>query len=231
MNSRWCWCCWFRGHTLRITSLDHCHNSKSLLVPSIHGNSLVINQPESFPSPQRLVVHSDNILLLNRYLHYQLHLAAALKEDSIFVPGTQRGLWKLRPDLLFVFFSSHTPCKYISVLELLLHCLLPCVLLSVDTFLEKLFWLQCSYKQGTEQATVPDHFSTKERLWFSVPNQDWETSSWNPIRSETSHRAEKSKAPSSVVIYPESHSVHASFNSCFPLLVRHSMTYWICNSE
>ncbi|KAF3817642.1 hypothetical protein GH733_012929 [Mirounga leonina] len=44
-----------------------------------------------------------------RYLLHQLHLAAALKEDSIFVPGTQRGLWKLRPDLLFVFFSSHTP--------------------------------------------------------------------------------------------------------------------------
>lgn len=52
-----------------------------------------------------------------RYLHYQLHLAAALKEDSIFVPGTQRGLWKLRPDLLFVFFSSHTPCVRTSQLS------------------------------------------------------------------------------------------------------------------
>lgn len=82
-------------------------------------------QPESFPLPQRLVVRSDNILHPIRYLLHQLHLAATLKEESIFVPGTQRGLWKLRPDLLFVFFSSHTPCKYINAFGFMLHCLLP----------------------------------------------------------------------------------------------------------
>ncbi|XP_030895044.1 tRNA-specific adenosine deaminase 1 isoform X6 [Leptonychotes weddellii] len=54
-----------------------------------------------------------------RYLLHQLHLAAVLKEDSIFVPGTQRGLWKLRPDLLFVFFSSHTPCGDASIIPML----------------------------------------------------------------------------------------------------------------
>ncbi|XP_077610160.1 tRNA-specific adenosine deaminase 1 isoform X2 [Crocuta crocuta] len=54
-----------------------------------------------------------------RYLLHQLHLAASLKEDSIFVPGTQRGLWKLRPDLLFVFFSSHTPCGDASIIPML----------------------------------------------------------------------------------------------------------------
>ncbi|XP_017498784.3 tRNA-specific adenosine deaminase 1 isoform X3 [Manis javanica] len=54
-----------------------------------------------------------------RYLLRQLHLAAALEEDSIFVPGTQRGLWKLRPDLLFVFFSSHTPCGDASIIPML----------------------------------------------------------------------------------------------------------------
>lgn len=54
-----------------------------------------------------------------RYLLHQLHLAAVLKEDSIFVPGTQRGLWKLRPDLSFVFFSSHTPCGDASIIPML----------------------------------------------------------------------------------------------------------------
>ncbi|XP_057566933.1 tRNA-specific adenosine deaminase 1 isoform X2 [Hippopotamus amphibius kiboko] len=54
-----------------------------------------------------------------RYLLHQLYLAATLKEDSIFVPGTQRGLWKLRPDLLFVFFSSHTPCGDASIIPML----------------------------------------------------------------------------------------------------------------
>ncbi|XP_035138434.2 tRNA-specific adenosine deaminase 1 isoform X1 [Callithrix jacchus] len=54
-----------------------------------------------------------------RYLLHQLQLAATLKEDSIFVPGTQKGLWKLRPDLIFVFFSSHTPCGDASIIPML----------------------------------------------------------------------------------------------------------------
>ncbi|XP_049478450.1 tRNA-specific adenosine deaminase 1 isoform X1 [Panthera uncia] len=54
-----------------------------------------------------------------RYLLHQLHLAAALKENSIFVPGTQRGLWKLRQGILFVFFSSHTPCGDASIIPML----------------------------------------------------------------------------------------------------------------
>ncbi|XP_075392905.1 tRNA-specific adenosine deaminase 1 [Tenrec ecaudatus] len=54
-----------------------------------------------------------------RYLLHQLHLAASLEEESIFVPGTQRGRWKLRPDLSFVFFSSHTPCGDASIIPML----------------------------------------------------------------------------------------------------------------
>ncbi|XP_046290812.1 tRNA-specific adenosine deaminase 1 isoform X4 [Marmota monax] len=54
-----------------------------------------------------------------RYLLYQLQLAATLNKESIFVPGTQRGLWKLRPNLLFVFFSSHTPCGDASIIPML----------------------------------------------------------------------------------------------------------------
>ncbi|XP_055477366.1 tRNA-specific adenosine deaminase 1 isoform X1 [Psammomys obesus] len=54
-----------------------------------------------------------------RYLLHQLHLAAVLQEDSIFVPGTQRGRWRLRPDLSFVFFSSHTPCGDASIIPML----------------------------------------------------------------------------------------------------------------
>ncbi|XP_037672396.1 tRNA-specific adenosine deaminase 1 isoform X2 [Choloepus didactylus] len=54
-----------------------------------------------------------------RYLLHQLQLAVSPKEDSIFVPGTQRGLWKLKPDLFFVFFSSHTPCGDASIIPML----------------------------------------------------------------------------------------------------------------
>ncbi|XP_024834348.1 tRNA-specific adenosine deaminase 1 isoform X4 [Bos taurus] len=67
-----------------------------------------------------------------RYLLHQLHLAAALKEDSIFLPGSQRGLWKLRPDLLFVFFSSHTPCGDASIIPMLEFEDQPCCPVSRD---------------------------------------------------------------------------------------------------
>ncbi|XP_065755115.1 tRNA-specific adenosine deaminase 1 isoform X4 [Phocoena phocoena] len=67
-----------------------------------------------------------------RYLLHQLHLAATLKEESIFVPGTQRGLWKLRPDLLFVFFSSHTPCGDASIIPMLEFEDQPCCPVSRD---------------------------------------------------------------------------------------------------
>ncbi|XP_031313903.1 tRNA-specific adenosine deaminase 1 isoform X1 [Camelus dromedarius] len=67
-----------------------------------------------------------------RYLLHQLRLAATLKEDSIFVPGTQRGLWKLRPDLLFVFFSSHTPCGDASIIPMLEFEDQPCCPVSRD---------------------------------------------------------------------------------------------------
>lgn len=67
-----------------------------------------------------------------RYLLHQLHLAATLKEDSIFIPGTQRGLWKLRPELSFLFFSSHTPCGDASIIPMLEFEDQPCYPVSRD---------------------------------------------------------------------------------------------------
>ncbi|XP_055001740.1 tRNA-specific adenosine deaminase 1 isoform X1 [Sorex araneus] len=54
-----------------------------------------------------------------RYLLHQLQLAAAGKGKSIFVPGTRKGQWRLRPGLSFVFFSSHTPCGDASIIPML----------------------------------------------------------------------------------------------------------------
>ncbi|XP_063573850.1 tRNA-specific adenosine deaminase 1 isoform X2 [Pongo abelii] len=67
-----------------------------------------------------------------RYLLHQLQLAANLKEDSIFVPGTQKGVWKLRRDLIFVFFSSHTPCGDASIIPMLEFEDQPCCLVFRD---------------------------------------------------------------------------------------------------
>ncbi|KAM6222597.1 tRNA-specific adenosine deaminase 1 isoform 4-T4 [Rhynchocyon petersi] len=66
-----------------------------------------------------------------RYLLHQLYLAS-LKEESIFVPASQRGLWKLRPDLSFVFFSSHTPCGDASIIPMLEFEDQPCCPVSRD---------------------------------------------------------------------------------------------------
>ncbi|KAF1469936.1 tRNA-specific adenosine deaminase 1, partial [Megadyptes antipodes antipodes] len=50
-----------------------------------------------------------------RYLFYQMWLAASHQQCSIFIPGTETGKWKLKPNIIFVFFSSHTPCEYAGV--------------------------------------------------------------------------------------------------------------------
>ncbi|XP_056680447.1 tRNA-specific adenosine deaminase 1 isoform X2 [Monodelphis domestica] len=54
-----------------------------------------------------------------RYLLHQLRSAVSLQADSIFMPGTKTGMWKLKPDLHFVFFSSHTPCGDASIIPML----------------------------------------------------------------------------------------------------------------
>lgn len=57
----------------------------------------------------------DVILFPTRYLLHQLWLAAVQQEASIFSPGTEPGMWILRPHITFIFFSSHTPCEYVEL--------------------------------------------------------------------------------------------------------------------
>lgn len=84
-----------------------------------------------------------------RYLLHQLHLAAVLKEDSIFVPGTRRGLWKLRSSLSFVFFSSHTPCGDASIIPMLEFEEQPCCPVSRD-------WAHSSPVGGSDNGEAPE---------------------------------------------------------------------------
>ncbi|NWV01614.1 ADAT1 deaminase, partial [Upupa epops] len=53
-----------------------------------------------------------------RYLLYQMWLAASHQQHSIFTPGTENGKWKLKSDITFVFFSSHTPCGDASIIPI-----------------------------------------------------------------------------------------------------------------
>ncbi|XP_013359460.1 PREDICTED: tRNA-specific adenosine deaminase 1 isoform X3 [Chinchilla lanigera] len=85
-----------------------------------------------------------------RYLCHQLQLAATLKEDSIFVPGTQRGQWKLRPGVFFVFFSSHTPCGDASIIPMLGFEEQPCYPASRD-------WVTNSPVEASGNLEIPEN--------------------------------------------------------------------------
>ncbi|NXC38836.1 ADAT1 deaminase, partial [Penelope pileata] len=53
-----------------------------------------------------------------RYLLHQMCLAASYQQCSIFVPGTETGKWKLKPNIIFIFFCSHTPCGDASIIPI-----------------------------------------------------------------------------------------------------------------
>ncbi|KAE8608766.1 hypothetical protein XENTR_v10011599 [Xenopus tropicalis] len=56
-----------------------------------------------------------------RYLLHQLSLAVSDTKDCLFIPGTEKGKWMLRPEISFVFFTSHTPCGDASIIPVISH--------------------------------------------------------------------------------------------------------------
>ncbi|XP_075440036.1 tRNA-specific adenosine deaminase 1 isoform X2 [Ascaphus truei] len=56
-----------------------------------------------------------------RYLLHQLSLAVSKTRDCVFLPGTDTGKWMLKPEISFVFFTSHTPCGDASIIPVLPH--------------------------------------------------------------------------------------------------------------
>ncbi|XP_015148092.2 tRNA-specific adenosine deaminase 1 isoform X1 [Gallus gallus] len=53
-----------------------------------------------------------------RYLLHQMRLATSYQQCSIFIPGTETGKWKLKPNIIFIFFCSHTPCGDASIIPI-----------------------------------------------------------------------------------------------------------------
>uniref|UniRef100_A0A8B9VBP5 tRNA-specific adenosine deaminase 1 n=1 Tax=Anas zonorhyncha TaxID=75864 RepID=A0A8B9VBP5_9AVES len=66
-------------------------------------------------SKNGLVVLASFFLM---YLLHQMCLAVSYQQCSIFIPGTETGKWKLKPNIIFVFFSSHTPCGDASIIPI-----------------------------------------------------------------------------------------------------------------
>uniref|UniRef100_A0A3B1KET4 tRNA-specific adenosine deaminase 1 n=1 Tax=Astyanax mexicanus TaxID=7994 RepID=A0A3B1KET4_ASTMX len=61
-----------------------------------------------------------------RYLMEQLCKALRGEQDSVFCPADQKGKWKLRPEISFIFFTSHTPCGDASIIPMTDSQMQPC---------------------------------------------------------------------------------------------------------
>ncbi|KAM9314029.1 tRNA-specific adenosine deaminase 1 isoform 2-T2 [Pholidichthys leucotaenia] len=53
-----------------------------------------------------------------RYLIQELRRAVTGQGSSVFCPADQRGQWKLRPGVSFIFFTCHTPCGDASIIPM-----------------------------------------------------------------------------------------------------------------
>ncbi|XP_068169895.1 tRNA-specific adenosine deaminase 1 isoform X2 [Antennarius striatus] len=51
-----------------------------------------------------------------RYLMQELHQAVVGGNSSVFCQAEERGKWRLRPGVSFIFFTSHTPCGDASII-------------------------------------------------------------------------------------------------------------------
>ncbi|XP_053175321.1 tRNA-specific adenosine deaminase 1 [Scomber japonicus] len=53
-----------------------------------------------------------------RYLIQELHRAVSGGHSSVFCQTDERGKWRLRPEVSFLFFTSHTPCGDASIIPM-----------------------------------------------------------------------------------------------------------------
>ncbi|XP_029109661.1 tRNA-specific adenosine deaminase 1 isoform X2 [Scleropages formosus] len=53
-----------------------------------------------------------------RYLTEQLRRAVRDRGTEVFEPADEKGKWRLRPDVRFLFFTSHTPCGDASIVPM-----------------------------------------------------------------------------------------------------------------
>ncbi|KAJ7997778.1 hypothetical protein DPEC_G00215650 [Dallia pectoralis] len=54
-----------------------------------------------------------------RYLTEQLRMAVSGQDSSVFCQGEERGKWKMKSGVSFVFFTSHTPCGDASIIPIM----------------------------------------------------------------------------------------------------------------
>ncbi|XP_075931677.1 tRNA-specific adenosine deaminase 1 isoform X1 [Anarhichas minor] len=54
-----------------------------------------------------------------RYLIQELNRAVSGGDSSVFCQADQRGKWRLRPGVVFLFFTSHTPCGDAAIIPMI----------------------------------------------------------------------------------------------------------------
>ncbi|XP_015729801.1 tRNA-specific adenosine deaminase 1 isoform X2 [Coturnix japonica] len=81
------------------------------------------DSPAGLGSPQGDILNDSHAEIVakrsfQRYLLHQVRLATSSQRCSIFIPGTETGKWKLKPNIIFIFFCSHTPCGDASIIPI-----------------------------------------------------------------------------------------------------------------
>ncbi|KAM6409346.1 tRNA-specific adenosine deaminase 1 [Rhynochetos jubatus] len=89
-----------------------------------------------------------------RYLLHQMRLAVSHQQCSIFIPGTETGKWKLKPNIVFVFFSSHTPCGDASIIPIS----------EPENQLSKLVTGDGAAQQSVERRSNRDHLGPEDKM-------------------------------------------------------------------
>ncbi|KAJ1083528.1 hypothetical protein NDU88_003687 [Pleurodeles waltl] len=73
----------------------------------------------------------------HRYLLHQFSLAVSHTQNSIFIQGTEKGKWRLKSEISFIFFSSHTPCGDASIIPMIEQEDQPCQAVTSEKLLKQ----------------------------------------------------------------------------------------------
>uniref|UniRef100_A0A8B9HVS9 tRNA-specific adenosine deaminase 1 n=1 Tax=Astyanax mexicanus TaxID=7994 RepID=A0A8B9HVS9_ASTMX len=107
-------------------TLEFCCYTLRLTFTFVSYIKKIINSSSSRKFRYVLVLSCIGVLCVCRYLMEQLCKALRGEQDSVFCPADQKGKWKLRPEISFIFFTSHTPCGDASIIPMTDSQMQPC---------------------------------------------------------------------------------------------------------
>ncbi|XP_035498148.2 tRNA-specific adenosine deaminase 1 [Scophthalmus maximus] len=105
---------------LQLTRGPDCDSVKKEIVSLGTGTKCI---GQTHMSPEGDVLNDSHAEVIARrgcvrYLLQQLLRVASGGDSSVFCPSDERGKWRLKPGVSFLFFTSHTPCGDASIVPM-----------------------------------------------------------------------------------------------------------------